>query len=258
VDAYPAFIKTNLHIITPNKRANVLPWRRYTALRELLAKHQKHFLYETNAGAGLPVISTLRNLIASGDVIAKIEGVFSGTLSYLFNTFDGTTPFSRLVRDAQRMGYTEPDPREDLTGQDVRRKLLILARQTGLKMELDDVAVDSLVPRHLADGPFSPQFYSAYAAYDADMADRLQRARARGAVLRYVGTIENGRARAEIREYPRDHSFAATKGADNIIAFTTNRYDPRPLVIQGPGAGADVTAMGVFSDIFKLLHYLPR
>jgi aspartokinase/homoserine dehydrogenase 1 len=258
VDAYPDFIKANLHIITPNKRANVLPWRRYTALRELLATHQKHFLYETNAGAGLPVISTLRNLIASGDVITKVEGVFSGTLSYLFNTFDGTAPFSALVREAHRMGYTEPDPREDLAGQDVARKLLILARQTGLKMELDDVCVDSLVPRGLSDGPFSLQFFSTYAAYDADMGQRLQRARARGTVLRYVGTIERGRARAEIREFPRDHFFAATKGNDNLIAFTTNRYARRPLIVQGPGAGADVTAMGVFSDIFKLLHYLPQ
>jgi aspartokinase/homoserine dehydrogenase 1 len=258
VDAYPAFIKANLHIVTSNKRANVLPWRRYTALNELLAAHQKRFLYETNVGAGLPIISTLRDLIVNGDAITKVEGLFSGTLGYLFNTFDGSAPFSTLVRDAHRMGYTEPDPREDLTGRDVARKLLILARQTGLKMELDDVCVDSLVPRCLTDGPFSPQFFSTYAAHDAGMEQRLQRARDRGAVLRYVGTFEGGRARAEIKECPRDHPFAATRGSDNIIAFTTNRYAHTPLIVQGPGAGADVTAMGVFSDIFKLLHYLPH
>ena len=258
VDAYPAFIKANLHIITPNKRANVLPWRRYTALRALFAAHQKHFLYETNVGAGLPIISTLRDLIVSGDVITKVEGVFSGTLSYLFNTFDGTTPFSTLVRAAQRLGYTEADPREDLTGQDVARKLLILARQTGVKMELADVRVDSLVQRSLTEGPFSPQFFSRFAAYDAEMAQRLQRAKARGAVLRYVGTFERGCARADIKEFPRDHFFATTKGNDNLIAFTTTRYARTPLIVQGPGAGADVTAMGVFSDIFKLLHYLPH
>jgi bifunctional aspartokinase / homoserine dehydrogenase 1 len=227
-------------------------------LRELLATHQKHFLYETNVGAGLPIMSTLRDLIASGDVITKVEGIVSGTLSYLFNTFDGAVPFSALVREAHRMGYTEPDPREDLTGRDVARKLLILGRQTGLKMEVDDVVVESLVPRCLTDGPFSPQFFSTYAAHDAGMGQRLERARAHGAVLRYVGTLEHGRARAEIRECPRDHPFAMTKGSDNIIAFTTNRYARTPLIVQGPGAGADVTAMGVFSDIFKLLHYLPQ
>jgi aspartokinase/homoserine dehydrogenase 1 len=258
VEAYSEFIKANLHIITPNKRANVLPWRRYSALRDLLAIHQKHFLYETNVGAGLPIISTLRDLIASGDVITKVEGVFSGTLSYLFNTFDGRTPFSALVREAHRMGYTEADPREDLTGQDVARKLLILARQVGARMELADVAVDTLLPRSLTGGPFTPQFFSAYADFDAEMTARFERAQARDAVLRYVGTFENGRARAEIKEFPRDHRFATTSGSDNIIAFTTHRYARTPLLVQGPGAGADVTAMGVFSDIFKLLHYLPQ
>jgi aspartokinase/homoserine dehydrogenase 1 len=258
VDAYPDFIRANLHIITPNKRANVLPWKRYTALRELFAAQQKHFLYETNVGAGLPIISTLRDLIASGDVITKVEGVFSGTLSYLFNSFDGTVSFSSLVREAHRKGYTEADPREDLSGQDVARKLLILARQTGLKIELDDVSVESLVPRSLTEGAFSPHFFSAYAAYDAEMTQRLQRARSRGAVLRYVGTFERGRARADIKEFPRAHRFATTTGSDNLIAFTTHRYARTPLVVQGPGAGADVTAMGVFSDIFKLLHYLPH
>src|SRR5260370_41282566 len=124
-------------------------------------------------------------------------------------------------------------------------------------MELDDVSVDRLVPRGVAEAPFSPQFFASSAAHDAEMTERLRRARARGAVLRYVGTLERGRARAQIREFPRDHPFAATKGSDNIIAFTTNRYACTPLIVQGPGAGADVTAMGVFSDIFKLLHYLP-
>ncbi len=258
VDAYPEFVKANLHLITPNKRANVLPWRRYKAFGDLLAAQQKHFLYETNVGAGLPIISTLRDLIASGDVITRVEGIFSGTLSYLFNSFDGTQPFSALVRDAHRMGFTEPDPREDLGGQDVARKLLILARETGVSLELEDVTVESLVPRRLAGGPFSPAFLSDYAVMDAVMERRLRRARSSGAVLRYVGTFEGGRATAGVKEFPRDHRFASTSGSDNIIAFTTYRYAHTPLVVQGPGAGADVTAMGVFSDILKLLHYLPQ
>jgi aspartokinase/homoserine dehydrogenase 1 len=258
VDAYPAFIDANLHIITPNKWANALPWRRYSALMELLERRQKYFLFEANVGAGLPVVSTLRDLIASGDEIVRIEGILSGTLSYLFNTFDGTVPFSTLVADALRMGFTEPDPRDDLSGTDVARKLLILARQIGLTMDLDEVQVDSLVPKPLARGKFSEKVLSAFARYDGQMKERFSRAAARGNVLRYVGTLENGRARAGLKEFPRQHPVAVAKGSDNVIAFTTKRYAHTPLVVQGPGAGADVTAMGVFSDVLKLLHYLPR
>ncbi len=258
VDAYPAFIEANLHIITPNKWANALPWRRYAALMELLDRRKRHFLFEANVGAGLPVVSTLRDLIASGDEIVRIEGILSGTLSYLFNTFDGSEPFSALVADAYRMGFTEPDPREDLSGQDVARKLLILARQIGLRMDLDEVEVDSLVPAALARGAYSSRFLTAFQRYDGAMADRVRRAASRGAVLRYVGTLERGRARAGLKEFPRNHPVAAAKGSDNVIAFTTKRYARTPLVVQGPGAGADVTAMGVFSDILKLLHYLPH
>jgi aspartokinase/homoserine dehydrogenase 1 len=223
-----------------------------------MALRQKHFFYEANVGAGLPIMSTLRDLIASGDEILKIEGILSGTLSYLFNSFDGGVPFSALVRDAHRLAFTEPDPRDDLSGQDVARKLLILAREIGLRMELDDVRVDSLVPRPLRKGKFSDRFFDNLAKYDAEVADRVEGARRRGAVLRYVGVLESGRAQAGLKEFPRDHPVASAKGSDNVIAFTTKRYRRTPLVVQGPGAGADVTAMGVFSDILKLLHYLPR
>ena len=258
VEAYPAFIDANLHIITPNKWANALPWKRYSALMALLERRRRHFLFEANVGAGLPIVSTLRDLIASGDEIVRIEGILSGTLSFLFNTFDGRVPFSTLVRDAHRMGYTEPDPREDLSGQDVARKLLILARQIGLRMDLDEVRVDSLVPRALERGRFTGRFFSAFQRCDADLAARVGRAAARGAVLRYVGTLDGGRGRAGLKEFPLGHPLASAKSSDNVIAFTTKRYAKTPLVVQGPGAGADVTAMGVFSDILKLLHYLPR
>ena len=244
--------------MTPNKRANVLPWRRYESLKALLERRQKYFLYETNVGAGLPVMSTLRDLIASGDEIVKIEGILSGTLSYLFNAYDGTVPFSELLREAQKLGFTEPDPREDLSGEDVARKLLILAREIGLKMDIAQVRVHSLVPRALSGGAFSPRFFQAFARHDAEMLKRLKAARSRGHVLRYVGVLEHGRAQAALQECPRTHPLAAAKGSDNIIAFTTERYARTPLVVQGPGAGADVTAMGVFSDILKLLHYLPE
>ena len=223
-----------------------------------MARRQKHFFYEANVGAGLPIMSTLHDLIASGDEILKIEGILSGTLSYLFNTFDGTTPFSALVKEAHRIGFTEPDPRDDLSGQDVARKLLILARESGLKMELSDVKVDSLVPRALRSMKFSDAFFTALERYDDEIAARVEQARKRGFVLRYVGTLEHDRAEAALREFPVTHPIAAAKGSDNVIAFTTKRYRKTPLVVQGPGAGADVTAMGVFSDLLKLLHYLPK
>jgi aspartokinase/homoserine dehydrogenase 1 len=258
VDGYPLFIDANLHIITPNKRANALPWTQYSALMERMNRRQKHFFYEANVGAGLPIMSTLRDLIASGDEILRIEGILSGTLSYLFNTFDGTTPFSALVKEAHRVGFTEPDPRDDLSGADVARKLLILAREIGLKMELDEVRVDSLVPRALQTVKFSEKFFLDLARYDAQIAARVERARRRGAVLRYVGVLARGRAQAGLKEFPATHPVASAKGSDNVIAFTTRRYRKTPLVVQGPGAGADVTAMGVFSDILKLLHYLPK
>src|SRR5262249_6465005 len=155
--------------------------------------------------------STLRDLIASGDEILKIEGILSGTLSYLFNTFDGSTPFSALVKEAHRVGFTEPDPRDDLSGQDVARKLLILAREIGLKMELGEVAVGSLVPRALRKTRFSEAFFRDLARYDHEIAAKVERARSRGAVLRYVGVLEHGRAQAGLREFPRTHPVASAK-----------------------------------------------
>ena len=258
VNMYEGFVKLNMHIITPNKRANVLPWQRYKQLTELMKNRQKYFLYETNVGAGLPIISTLQDLIASGDQIVKIEGMFSGTLSHLFNYYDGVRPFSIPVKEALELGYTEPDPREDLMGGDVARKLLILARQIGLKMDMRDIKVESLVPQPLRNGKFSGEFFQRYAKYDDAMKKRLEKAQANDSVLRYVGILQNKKASAGIKEIPKNHMLASTKGSDNIIAFTTLRYSKTPLVVQGPGAGADVTAMGVFSDLLKLLHYLPQ
>lgn len=258
VDMYEDFVRLNMHIITPNKRANVLPWQRYKQLTELMKNRQKYFLYETNVGAGLPIISTLKDLIASGDEIVKIEGMFSGTLSHLFNHYDGVRPFSAFVREALELGYTEPDPREDLSGGDVARKLLILARQIGLKMDMKHVKVENLVPQSLRGGSLPKDFFQRYARHDDAMKRLFEAAHNHGSVLRYVGVLQGRTAFAGIREIPANHLFATTKGSDNIIAFTTHRYSQTPLVVQGPGAGADVTAMGVFSDLLKLLHYLPQ
>jgi aspartokinase/homoserine dehydrogenase 1 len=224
---------------------------------ELMKKRQKYFLYEANVGAGLPVISTLGDLIASGDHIVKVEGIFSGTLSYVFNHFDGKKPFSDVLREAHELGFTEPDPRDDLAGDDVARKLLIIARHLGLKLDMKDVRFENLVPPSLRANKFSTEMFSRFTRVDARMQQKLQDARSRGGVLRYVGILEGHTAVAGLREMPLSHPFAGTKGSDNIIAITSHRYSRTPLVVQGPGAGADVTAMGVFSDILKLLHYLP-
>ena len=256
VDAYPDFVRAQLHIVTPNKQANVLPMKRYAALTELLRERHRHFLYEANVGAGLPVISTLQDLVASGDSVTRIEGIFSGTLSYLFNG-GPDVPFSARVKSAHELGFTEPDPREDLSGRDVARKLLVLARLTGLALELKDVVVEDLVPQPLRKGPRRDAFFGELARFDAAMTARHAAAAKRGKVLRYVGVLSKGRASAGLAEYPVEHPLALGRGSDNIIAFTSRRYSRTPLVIQGPGAGADVTAMGVFSDLLKLLHYLP-
>jgi aspartokinase/homoserine dehydrogenase 1 len=267
VDAYPAFIDAGLHVITPNKHANVLPWPSYQALMDRLRRNQKQFLCEANVGAGLPVISTLNDLVASGDRVRRVEGILSGTLSFLFNSYDGSRPFSEFVRDAHALAFTEPDPRIDLSGQDVARKLLILGRHMGLRMELSDVTVESLVPPSARKGGFSKLSFASLAEGDEAIHRRWSIARSRGRVLRYAGRVSRssakGRAdrvdaRAGLAEYPVDHPFASAKRADNVIAFTTNRYAATPLVVQGPGAGAAVTAMGVFSDMLKLLNSLPR
>src|SRR5262249_16100343 len=166
-------------------------------------------------------MSTIQALVQTGDAILQIQGVFSGTLSYLFNRFDGSMPFSALVREAHRLGFTEPDPREDLAARDVARKLLILARESGAPLDLQDVAVESLLPRTLAEGPFSAAFFERLARHDDSMAMRVEAARSRGSVLRYVGTVDRNGARAALQELPAEHPLAATRGANNLIAFTT-------------------------------------
>jgi aspartokinase/homoserine dehydrogenase 1 len=254
--AYALFVDANTHIVTPNKKANVLPLKQYKTLMEKLKEKQKFFLYEANVGAGLPVISTLHDLIASGDRIRKIEGILSGTLSYLFNSYDGSRPFSESVREAHKLGFTEPDPRDDLGGEDVARKLLILARQTGWEMDLKDIRVENLVPlslRHLS----RDRFLEKLTVVDGTFQRRYERANSHGCVLRYVAKLEGHWGSAGLVEVPTHHPFALTKGSDNILAFTTDRYSRTPLIVQGPGAGAEVTAAAVFSDILKLLHYLP-
>ncbi len=253
---YATWLAAGVHIVTPNKKANSAPWHSYRGVREARRASGTHYLYEATVGAGLPVIHTLRDLRETGDDISSIDGIFSGTLAYLFNVYDGKKPFSEIVREAKQRGYTEPDPRDDLSGMDVARKLIILGREMGLELELHDVEVESLVPRELQHGS-SDEFLARLPHYDATLRDRLESARARGRVLRYVGRLTaDGKATVGLVELEETHPFANIALTDNVVRFTTGRYCDNALIVQGPGAGPEVTAGGVFADLLRLASYL--
>lgn len=255
-DRYVEFLERGMHIITPNKKAGTSPYKMYQKIFDTCLKTGRRFCYETTVGAALPVINTLRDLVQTGDHVHRIEGILSGTLAWLFNSYDGTVPFSSLVKQAKEMGYTEPDPRDDLSGMDVARKTVILARELEYKSEVTDMPIENMVPEDLRGLPLS-EFMSRLSEMDEDMQRRLEQARAKGMVLRYVGVVdEAGHCSASLREVPSDHPFAQATGTDNVILFHTDRYDTQPLVIKGPGAGREVTAGGVFSDILRLGAYL--
>jgi aspartokinase/homoserine dehydrogenase 1 len=255
-ELYGAWLERGIHIITPNKRANTSSLEYYHRLRKANRTVGAHYLYETTVGAALPIIQTLRDLVQTGDEIVEIEGILSGTLSYLFNSFDGTRSFSSLVTQARELGYTEPDPRDDLSGTDVARKVVILAREIGLTVELADVALQGLVPEELTRGPVS-EFLAALPKYDAQMEQLRREAATKGEVLRFVGRVgHDGKASVALSSYPTTHPFARIQLTDNIVLFRTSRYNENPLVVQGPGAGREVTAAGVFADLLRLASYL--
>jgi len=253
---YRAWLASGMHIVTPNKKANSGELAAYRGLREARRAAGSHYLYETTVGAGLPIIQTLRDLRDTGDDIVSIEGILSGTLAYLFNVFDGSIPFSRIVREAKTRGYTEPDPRDDLSGMDVARKLIILGREMGLELELADVVVESLVPPTLAQCSIE-EFLERLGEFDAAMQTRYQKARAEQQVLRYIGRLDaGGRATVGLARLDMRHAFANISLTDNVVRFVTRRYCDNPLIVQGPGAGPEVTAGGVFADLLRLCAYL--
>ncbi len=250
-ELYHRALDAGISVVTPNKKANTRDLAFYDTLHEKARRNHTGFFYETNVGAGLPVIAPLQDLLQAGDQVNRIVGMMSGTLSYLFHTFDGATPFSQLVSDAKEAGYTEPDPREDLNGMDVARKLVILAREAGYRLELDDVDVENLIPAEL--GPIQDvgDFMTALPDFDKRWRQRLDDARVEGKVLRYIASYSDGKARVALEAVGPDHPFYATSGSDNMFCFYTDFYPNTPLTIRGPGAGATVTAAGVLGDILK-------
>jgi aspartokinase/homoserine dehydrogenase 1 len=253
-DLYPAILGANISIVTPNKKANSASWEKYKLLKNTTGRKGVRFLYETNVGAGLPVINTLNDLLLSGDQVVRIEAVLSGTLNFLFSAFQQGTVFSEIVKEAKQKGYTEPDPRDDLSGMDVARKILILSRETGLPLELSDVQVENLVPADCQEGSVD-EFFSQIKKHDSNFDKLRSNAEAKGEKLRYMAVLEDGKVKVGLTSVGNSHPFYSLSGSDNIILLTTARYHDRPMVIRGPGAGAEVTAAGVFADIIRIGNY---
>ena len=257
VENYELLIQHGFDLVSSNKIANTLSFEKYGSIRSSLEKNQKQYLYETNVGAGLPLIDTIKLLHLSGENITRIKGVFSGSLSYIFNTFsEEEKSFSDIVKKAMEKGYTEPDPREDLSGNDVGRKLLILARELDLKNEFSDVEIKNLIPKELQSADFS-EFMKNIKTMDPEY-DEIKKNQEEGYVLRYIGDLygdlqkEKGSLEVKLVSVPKSSALGQVSGSDSIIEIYTESYGENPLVIQGAGAGAQVTARGVFGDILRI------
>ena len=249
---YKEAFEANISVVTCNKIANSGAYAQFADLKNTAQKHGVDFYYETNVGAGLPIIKTLSDLIVSGDKIAKIEAILSGTISFIFNNFKGELNFHDVVKQAQEKGYTEPDPRDDLGGIDFMRKMLILARNAGFEVEASDVKLGAILPQNCAEAPSVDAFYQELKNANDYFEKMKNDAAQSGKVLRYIGKLENGKVEISLQSVGADHPFYALSGSDNIIAFTTDRYNETQMVVKGPGAGAAVTAAGVFSDLVKV------
>ncbi|MDX1909365.1 MAG: bifunctional aspartate kinase/homoserine dehydrogenase I [Bacteroidia bacterium] len=253
---YPEILEASVSISTPNKVAVSSDYESYCRLRKIADERSVKFLYETNVGAGLPVLTSLNDLINSGDRILRIEAVLSGSLSFIFNSWKEGMSFSEIVGQARTHGYTEPDPRLDLSGMDVARKLLILARESRVEMEMADIHVQNILPQPCIEAPTVEAFLAELPRHDAYFESLRAGAASRGKVLRYIATLQGGEARVSLQELDESSPFYNLSGSDNMIVFTSERYKERPLVIKGPGAGAEVTAAGVFAEILRIGYYL--
>jgi len=254
IPLYESVLASSISIVTPNKRACSGNLAYYQKLKKLSVRHNAKFLFETNVGAGLPVINTLNDLLMSGDEVLKIEAVVSGTLNYLFYHFNEGMSFTELLQKAKELGYTEPDPRDDLSGMDVARKILILARECGSTLELKNISVENLVPANCRKAQTVDAFISELKKTEKGFTERLLKAKKKNCKLKYIASYENGKAQTALREVDENHPFYSLAGTENSFCFTTQRYNQYPLVVKGPGAGAEVTAAGVFADIIKIAN----
>jgi len=249
---YASYLKESVAVVTCNKIACSSNYSNYQKLKQLAREYNAPFLFETNVGAGLPIIDTLKNLIASGDKVTKIQAVLSGSLNFIFNNFNSESSFYEVVKQAGIEGYTEPDPRIDLSGVDVMRKILILARESGTRLELNDIRNNSFLPKASLDAKSVPDFMETLKTEAAHFNEIQNKAAKNNCRLKFVAEFDNGSANVGLQEIPSNHPFYNLDGSDNIVLFFTERYSKQPLIIKGAGAGADVTASGLFADIIRI------
>ena len=249
---YALYLQASIAVVTCNKIACASELKNYLDLKKISRKYNAPFLFETNVGAGLPIIDTLKNLIASGDRIFKIQAVLSGRLNFIFNHFNESTSFHDVVKQARAEGYTEPDPKIDLSGVDVARKILILARESGYKLNLDDIENQSFLPQESRDATTNEAFYLSLKKYESNFQEIFKAAKNQNCRIKYVADFDRGKATVGLQQIPVDHPFYNLEGSDNIVLFYTDRYSEQPLIIKGAGAGAEVTASGIFADVIRI------
>ena len=252
---YADYLRNSISVVTCNKIACSSEYDNYSKLKYLAQKYNAPFLFETNVGAGLPIIDTLKHLIASGDKILKIQAVLSGSLNFVFNNFNSSTTFHNIVKEAQEEGYTEPDPKIDLSGIDVARKILILARESGYKLDIDEITNKPFLPKESLATTNNEDFFASLIKNEDSFQDMFNEADKKDCKLKYVAQFENGKASVGLQHIPKGHDFYNLEGSDNIVLFFTERYPNQPMIIKGAGAGADVTASGIFADIIRIGNF---
>ena len=254
-NSYGNYLRESISVVTCNKIACSSGYGHYNELKQLSKEYNAPFLFETNVGAGLPIIDTLKHLIASGDKVHKIQAVLSGSLNFVFNNFNDGVTFYDIVKKAQEDGYTEPDPKIDLSGIDVMRKILILARESGYRLDIDDIENESFLPKECLDASTNEEFFDSLKEYESHFQNIYQQAASKNCRLKYVAQFEDGTAKVGLQHIPEGHDFYNLEGSDNIVLFYTDRYVEQPLIIKGAGAGADVTASGIFADIVRIGNF---